>query len=46
MFKGLGAGSFGNPRAAVKFVIDLLDLSRHAPDRVRLVIDALKQLWY
>lgn len=46
MFKGLRAGSFGNPRAAVKFVIDLLDLSRHAPDRVRLVIDALKQLWY
>ena len=46
MFKGLTDGSFQNPRAAVKFVLDLLDLSRHAPDRVRLAVDELKRLWY
>lgn len=46
MFKGLRDGSFSTPRAAVKFVMELLDMSRLTPDRVRTAIDELKRLWY
>ncbi len=46
MFKGLKDGSFSTPRTAVKFVLELLDMSRLTPDRVRIAVDELKRLWY
>lgn len=46
MFKGLADGSFSTPRTAVKFVLELLDMSRLAPERVRKTLEELKRLWY
>jgi hypothetical protein len=46
MFKGLKDGSFSTPRMAVKFVLELLDMSRLTPDRVRTALEELKRLWY
>jgi hypothetical protein len=46
MFKGLKDGSFPTPRMAVKFVLELLDMSRLSPDRVRTALEELKRLWY
>jgi hypothetical protein len=46
MFKGLADGSFDTPRMAVKFVLELLDMSRTTPDRVRTALEELKRLWY
>jgi hypothetical protein len=42
---GLASGRFATPRAAVKFVVELLDLSRWAPSRVPGLIDGVKRLF-
>lgn len=46
IFNGLSDGSFTNPRTAVKFVMDLMDMARLTPDRVRSAVGELKSLWY
>ncbi len=42
---GLSSGRFASPRAAVKFVVELLDLARWTPDRVPKFIDGVKRLF-
>lgn len=43
---GLASGRFSTPRTAVKFVLELLDLSRWTPDRVAAAIGDVKRLLY
>lgn len=43
--RGLDDGTFRTPRMAVKFIIDLLDMARVAPERVRPAIEEVKRLW-
>ncbi|MFN3199418.1 MAG: BREX system ATP-binding domain-containing protein [Bradymonadia bacterium] len=46
IFNGLSDGSFTNPRTAVKFVLDLMDMARLTPERVKQAVGELKALWY
>lgn len=46
IFNGLSDGSFTNPRTAVKFVLDLMDMARVTPTRVKAAVQELKALWY
>ena len=42
---GLADGSFNSPRSAVKFVLELFDMARLTPERVRPAIGEIKRLW-
>jgi len=39
----LAAGFLENPRAAMKFIVDFLDLARHEPDEIRGAIGELRE---
>ena len=43
--RGLADGTFRTPRMAVKFIVELLDMARVAPERVRPAIEEVKRLW-